>query len=393
MIGIGRELSRIGFDVVISLAEPYADAAAAAGLQPESVIAGARFDSLLSDAAFWTPIRGARAVLRTIAAEFLDAHHQVIRRHHRTGKTVLVAHPLDFASRVYHDANLTTPLVDVHLAPAILRTHSAPPRLTRWGFEQKLPVWAAKLGYRLADRLVLDPVVAPAINRLRAEYRCPPIQRPLDRWWFASETILAMYPDWFAPEATRHYPQLVPLGFPLEDAEESEFTVPADRPIVVTAGTANRHARTLFRRAVDAGKQLGRSMILLSAYADNLPDTLPDHVRAESYLPLGKLLPHCAAIVHHGGIGTTSQALAAGIPQVIRPLAFDQFDNAARVVRLGAGKSLRRDRDLTATLRSLLFEPTWSETARQLSRRVEREVACRRAAEIIARRLEACGGE
>lgn len=44
-----------------------------------------------------------------------------------------------------------------------------------------------------------------------------------------------------------------------------------------------------------------------------------------------------AALVHHGGIGTTAQALAAGIPQLVMPLAHDQFDNAARVKRLGVG--------------------------------------------------------
>ena len=49
------------------------------------------------------------------------------------------------------------------------------------------------------------------------------------------------------------------------------------------------------------------------------------------YVPLRALLPRCAALVHHGGIGTTAEALRAGVPQVIVPLAYDQFDNAARV--------------------------------------------------------------
>jgi UDP:flavonoid glycosyltransferase YjiC (YdhE family) len=52
------------------------------------------------------------------------------------------------------------------------------------------------------------------------------------------------------------------------------------------------------------------------------------------------LLPLCSAIVHHGGIGTTAAALAAGCPQFILPLAWDQPDNAARVKRLGVGFAL-----------------------------------------------------
>ena len=45
-------------------------------------------------------------------------------------------------------------------------------------------------------------------------------------------------------------------------------------------------------------------------------------------------------LVHHGGIGTLSQGLRAGIPQIIMPLAHDQHDNAARIKKLGVGDSL-----------------------------------------------------
>src|SRR5262249_15893310 len=51
-----------------------------------------------------------------------------------------------------------------------------------------------------------------------------------------------------------------------------------------------------------------------------------------------ELFRHCAAVVHHGGGGTTAQALSVGVPQLILPPAWGQFDNAQRVERLGAGK-------------------------------------------------------
>ena len=52
------------------------------------------------------------------------------------------------------------------------------------------------------------------------------------------------------------------------------------------------------------------------------------------------MLPRARALVHHGGIGTTAQALAAGVPQLIMPLGFDQFDNAARCRTLGVSTAL-----------------------------------------------------
>jgi rhamnosyltransferase subunit B len=54
-------------------------------------------------------------------------------------------------------------------------------------------------------------------------------------------------------------------------------------------------------------------------------------------VPLSKLLPQAAALVHHGGIGTTAEAFRAGVPQLITPFAWDQFDNGARIASLGAG--------------------------------------------------------
>src|SRR5205085_8943052 len=53
-----------------------------------------------------------------------------------------------------------------------------------------------------------------------------------------------------------------------------------------------------------------------------------------------ELLPRCAALVHHGGIGTCSQALAAGIPHLVTPMAHDQPDNARRLQKLGVARSL-----------------------------------------------------
>jgi len=59
-----------------------------------------------------------------------------------------------------------------------------------------------------------------------------------------------------------------------------------------------------------------------------------------AYAPFQELFPRCAAVVHHGGIGTTAKALASAAPQLVLPLAFDQPDNASRVRRLGVGASL-----------------------------------------------------
>jgi len=70
----------------------------------------------------------------------------------------------------------------------------------------------------------------------------------------------------------------------------------------------------------------GHRAIFLTRYPEQLPPSLPKEVKHFSYIPLSQLLPHAAVLIHHGNIGTCSQALRAGIPQIIQPLAFDQFD-------------------------------------------------------------------
>lgn len=106
-----------------------------------------------------------------------------------------------------------------------------------------------------------------------------------------------------------------------------------------------------------------------------------------SYVSFGDLLPHCSAIVHHGGIGTTSQAFAAAIPQVVRPLAFDQFDNATRVQRLGCGAWLRHDKDLASTLGQLINSESIRERCADIASRMEPESAAKAAAKEIDQML------
>jgi rhamnosyltransferase subunit B len=383
MIGIGRELVGRGAEVVISLAEPYAESAADAGLIPEVVIDAARFESLLGDRRFWKPVRGAARLLRSIVREFLATHDAVIRRHVRAGETVLVAHPLDLASPIYRDAHPDVPLVDVHLSPALLQNPSQPTTLSPWGIEQKLPAPAVALGYRLLNHLFVRPLIGRAVNRHRGRYGLPATRHPVGRWGRPHFPTLAMYPQWYAPESSEFSPPLVHVGFPVEDAAGGMISPPDDEPIVFTGGTAFRHAREFFRRAADACQTLGRAGVLLTGYPQNLPDTLPRGVRGSGYVPLGELLPHCAAIVHHGGIGTTARGLAAGIPQVVRPMAYDQFDNANRVERLGCGRRLDDERHLTECLGEVLASEHVSASARNIAVRLDDRDACARAAKFI----------
>ncbi len=83
-------------------------------------------------------------------------------------------------------------------------------------------------------------------------------------------------------------------------------------------------------------------------------------------------MPACAAVVGHGGFGTTMLTLASGLPQVVMPLfSSDQFLNAARIDEVGAGFCLEGGAEAAGAvpdqLRRLLGEPSYRETAEQIA--------------------------
>jgi UDP:flavonoid glycosyltransferase YjiC (YdhE family) len=131
-------------------------------------------------------------------------------------------------------------------------------------------------------------------------------------------------------------------GFPLYDErgvsdmppELAEFLAAGDAPIVFTPGSAMHHGENFFRESVAACVQLNRRGVLLSRHADHIPPNLPANVRHFAYAPFSQLLPKAAAFVHHGGIGTAAQGMAAGVKQIVMPLSHDQFDNGDRMQRL-----------------------------------------------------------
>ena len=111
------------------------------------------------------------------------------------------------------------------------------------------------------------------------------------------------------------------------------------------------------------------------------------------YVPFSQLLPQSAVLVHHGGIGSTAQALAAGIPQLIMAMAFDQPDNANRVHRLGVGDGLFRREFQVAKVKTMLEHLLGSKEiavrCKQLAARFEaarpREAAAERIEQLLRR--------
>lgn len=164
-------------------------------------------------------------------------------------------------------------------------------------------------------------------------------------------------------------------------------------PIIFTLGTTAVHvAGPFYQAAADSCKLLNRRGLLLTGQAEYAPKSLPPGVAAFTYAPFTTILPRGCATVHHGGIGTTAQAMRAGRPTVIVPFAHDQFDNAARARRLGVSATVQRNKispeSLAAALKSVLDSPTCSQKAATLAQPLNSE----RGDDEAAIRIEAMAG-
>jgi UDP:flavonoid glycosyltransferase YjiC (YdhE family) len=182
--------------------------------------------------------------------------------------------------------------------------------------------------------------------------------------------VVGLFPDWYGKPQADWPPQIELTGFPLFDGGESNELPPpllafcraADPPVAFTFGTGMAHPAELFRQAQEACSILGIRGIFLTKYPDQLANPLPPGISHCRFAPFQKLFPLCAAVVHHGGIGTVAKAMAAGVPQLLCSMCFDQMDNGVRTNRLGAGDWIPAKRssgqEIANRLRKLLTAET-----------------------------------
>lgn len=351
-VGVGRKLLSRGHRVRLLTNGHFETMARTAGIEFEPLGDEAEYLRLSRDPDLWHPTRSWKVVFEEVLRTLQTVYELVAAHVGGDPENALVAgSTLALGARVARDA-MPFPLATVHLAPSVFRSCIDPPRLPGLIMPKWLPLRVKRGIWEGGDRYVLDPYLAPRLNALRARLGLPPVKRVLFEWWNSPDRVIGMFPDWFAPVAPDWPVQTRLTHFPLFDERDTHLLPPEleafldecaakdEPPIAFTAGSAMLHAHEFFEAAADACGWLDRPGLLLTRFADQLPAVLPGGVRHVSYAPFSALLPRVGALVHHGGIGTTAQALAAGCPQLVMPMAHDQYDNARRVVRLGCAAEL-----------------------------------------------------
>ena len=320
---------------------------------------------IVANADLWDP-RKSLAVLMANYGDVLAQIDQAIGCVDAQGPLVAIAHPLAVpGAAMAQERGLIQSIVVGYLAPSNLRTcydplYIGPKSVPRW-----VPMRWRRALWRLVEKRLIDPVAVPQINAAREALGLPKVDSLLTHMAQTPDLSVTLFAPWFAPPVPDWPRPLITGDFMLPDAatpqgfteELSAFLAAGERPMVFTPGTGNIHAAHFFSCALSAVTRLGRRAIFLTKERAQVPAHLPASVLWQPYVSLAALLPHASVLVHHGGIGTTAEALRCGTPQLVTPFAWDQFDNGARIAALGVGMATPakrlRPRKLARSLETL----------------------------------------
>jgi UDP:flavonoid glycosyltransferase YjiC (YdhE family) len=375
-LGLGAVLRERGHRVTLAAPEVYRERAGGLGLDFCPIVTAAETARMLADPDLWHPFRSGVMMARWGGPMIARQYDAIAGLALTQSKTVIVANPGVLAARLVQE-KLGVALATLLLQPGLIPSSIAPPEmpggatLPRWLPRSLRPLyWLAVDGAGYA-------LVAPHLNKFRSHVGLAAVRRVF-RWWLSPELVIGLFPSWYAAPQPDWPAQLRPAGFAGFDGtraslpdEVKRFCEEGPPPIAFTLGTGMSHAGGFFRTAMAACEALGTRGLLLTKFPHALPASLPEGVRHCAFAPFRQLLPRCAAVVHHGGIGTTAAALQSGCPQLVLPLAWDQPDNAARVVKLGAGLTLgprRRSRENLARALASVATAEFRDHCRQIAR-------------------------
>jgi UDP:flavonoid glycosyltransferase YjiC (YdhE family) len=173
----------------------------------------------------------------------------------------------------------------------------------------------------------------------------------------------------------------------------ADFLEGGPPPVYIGFGSMiSRQAAKLTEVALEALAHTGQRGVLQAGWGGLVTEDLPPDVFRLDSAPFDWLFPRMAAAVHHGGIGTTSESLRAGIPTTIVPFTADQPFWGRQVYRLGVGPKPIPHRQLTAqnlaeTLLAMTTDPAMRRRAAELGQRIRSEDGVTYAVQVMERYL------
>jgi rhamnosyltransferase subunit B len=401
-MAIASELRARGHRPVIATSELYREKLQAAGFDFVPVrphIPPPQEQDVAMMEKVMNPKSGSGFLLNEMLFPFVrDGYEDLLRA--IDGADLLLTHPISLAGPLVAQKT-GIPWVSSVLAPVSFMSAYDPPVPPFWPWMRHVQIFGPRFVaafFRQAKKYYRNK----SYEEFRSELGLPARGNPVFEGQHSPTRILAIFSTLFAQPQPDWPPQTRATGFAFYDGGNElemppkliEFLDEGPPPIVFTLGSsAVWVARDFYRESIAAAKLLNRRAVLLIGDERNQPqELLPRDIIAVDYAPFESLLPRACAVVHHGGVGTTSQGLRAGIPTLIVPFAFDQPDNANHAARLGGSRTLPRDKyrahRVARELDILLTKPEHASKAQEIGKLLRNENGAAVAADLLEQVLE-----
>ena len=337
-----------------------------------------------------------RKGFEVIAQVLVPAIPQVYRliESRSDANTVVAFSTLAFGARVAQE-KLGVPSASVHLQPTVIRTYADQGMMGNVRLSTSHPRWLKGGLFRLIDWLILDRGVKRPLNDFRASLGLAPVDRVMHRWMHSPQLVIGFFPEWFAAAQADWPANALAVGFPMWDAGDAEAALPEAEdflnsgapPLLFTPGSMGSTMHRFFQESVAAAGRLGLRAMLVTNYPEQVPSRLPVGVKVFGYLPFSQVLSRASLLVYHGGIGTLAQGIKAGIPHLVVPHGYDQFDSGWRIEQLGLGccipASRYRARRVARAIRTILEDDSAAPRRAQFASRIDSAKTLARASELI----------
>ena len=405
LLAIGRELKTLNHQVTIATSDQHGVRIEESGLNfaeiPPKFPEESQYSLLMKR--WMDPKHGSDRVVREFVMPALPATHQALKPLVEASDLVII-HPFVLSGADWAEL-MGKPWIAIPFAPLMFMSESEPPIVGNFLHPQSLQWLGSRYPLHWLLKLAkwLNGLGWKGFTQIRAEMGLKAVEgHPFfDYYMKRSAMVIAPFsimlgapqPDWPS--------QTVQTGFAFHDRNDNqmhspepdqieEFVAAGSPPFVFSLGSTGVFtADDFYVQAWEATKRLGRRAILLVGPQKDvaIPANAGRDCLIVPYTPHVRVFPKSSVIVHHGGVNSTGQAFRAGRPQLVVPLAHDQFDNAARVGRSGCGLSLPKSR-FTADravplLNSILSNSAMQAKAHAAAETVAEEPGARGAAEAI----------
>jgi len=380
LLALGAHFKHLGHDVLMCAPPNFRNDTELRGLEFAPV--GQDTQEFLSERAGVVTggglgmLRETRSYARDVLAQQLERVPELCR-----DAGLIIAAGVQAGARVAADLH-GIPYRFVAYCPALIPSPAITPIMLP---TRPMPRWFNRPAWR-ATRLMFNQLMLRMINERLAEGNAPPARDAIE-FVLGRHPVLAADAELApAPTESRFEIEQIPCLHPFEGPPLPEklqdFIEAGTPPVYLGFGSmTDPDPATTTRALLEGVSTAGIRAVISKGWAGLGEGALPEGVFATGPVAHARLFPRMAAIVHHGGAGTTTMAARAGVPQILIPHLLDQFYWSSRVTQLGIGPPhLPRTRlsgaRLAATLAAIRDNDVLLERARELGARLrERALA------------------